>query len=66
MDLLTEPAEYVFAGNEIWRIVILIVIIALSLFLGRFQNFFCRGLNQNLKTEAEGCSPLQPKRHPCR
>ncbi len=40
MDLLTEPAEYVFVGNEIWRIAVLIIIIALALFFGKISKFF--------------------------
>jgi len=49
MDLLTEPAEYVFAGNEIWRIVILIVTIALSLFFGKISKFFLQRLKPKLE-----------------
>ena len=49
MDLLTEPAEYVFVGNEIWRIVVLIVIIALALFFGKISKFFLQRLKPKLE-----------------
>ncbi|TVQ03977.1 MAG: mechanosensitive ion channel family protein [Balneolaceae bacterium] len=49
MDLLTEPAEFVFAGNEVWRIALLIIIIALSLFLGRILKFFLHRLKPKLE-----------------
>lgn len=40
MEIFTEPAEYVFAGNEVWRIVVMVSIIALSLLIGRVLKFF--------------------------
>ena len=49
MDILTEPAEYIFAGNEIWRIALLIAIIALSLFFGRILKFFLHRMNPKLE-----------------
>ena len=51
MDILTEPAEYIFAGNEIWRIALLIAIIALSLFFGRILKFFLHRLNPKLEAK---------------
>lgn len=49
MDILTEPAEYVFAGNEVWRIAVLVIIIALSLFIGRILKFFLHRLKPKLE-----------------
>jgi MscS family membrane protein len=49
MDLLTEPAEYVFVGNEVWRIALLVIIITLSLFLGRILKFFLHRLKPKLE-----------------
>jgi len=49
MELLTEPAEFVFAGNELWRIALLIIIIALALFLGRILKFFLHRLKPKLE-----------------
>ncbi len=49
MDILTEPAEYVFAGNEVWRIALLIIIIALSLFIGRILKYFLHRLKPKLE-----------------
>ena len=49
MDLLTEPAEYVFVGNEIWRIAVLIVIIALALFFGKLSKYFLGRLKPNFE-----------------
>ncbi len=51
MDILTEPAEYIFAGNEIWRIALLIAIIALSLFFGRILKFFLHRLNPKMEAK---------------
>lgn len=51
MDILTEPAEFIFAGNEIWRIALLIAIIALSLFFGRILKFFLHRLNPKLEAK---------------
>ena len=52
MELLTEPAEYVFAGNELWRIIVLIAVIALSLLFGKLLKFFLNRLEP--KVEATG------------
>ncbi|MCC5940860.1 MAG: mechanosensitive ion channel family protein [Balneolaceae bacterium] len=49
MDILTEPAEYVFAGNELWRILALVAIIALSLFFGKVLKFFLSRLKPKLE-----------------
>jgi MscS family membrane protein len=53
MDIITEPAEYVFAGNEVWRIIILIVIIALSLFAGKLLKFFLNRLKPKLENRGQ-------------
>jgi MscS family membrane protein len=53
MDIITEPAEYVFAGNEVWRIIILIVIIALSLFAGKLLKFFLTRLKPKLENRGQ-------------
>lgn len=49
MEILTEPAEYVFAGNEVWRILLLIIIIALSLFLGKVLKFVLSRMKPRLE-----------------
>ncbi|MDX1592481.1 MAG: mechanosensitive ion channel family protein, partial [Balneolaceae bacterium] len=49
MEIFTEPAEYVFAGNEVWRIVVLITIIALSLLIGRVLKYFLNRLEPRLE-----------------
>ncbi|TVR17718.1 MAG: mechanosensitive ion channel family protein [Balneolaceae bacterium] len=53
MDLLTEPAEYVFVGNELWRIISLVAIIALSLFLGKVLKFFLSRLKPKLENRGQ-------------
>ncbi len=53
MDIITEPAEYVFAGNEVWRIVVLIVVIAFSLFLGRIFKFVLNRLKPKLEARKQ-------------
>lgn len=40
MDLLSESSEFVFAGNELWRIIALGAIIALSFLIGKVLKFF--------------------------
>ena len=39
LDFITDSSNYVFAGNELWRILVLIGIIALSFFLGKVLKF---------------------------
>jgi len=39
MELITESSEYVFAGNELWRIIALGSIIALSFLIGKVLKF---------------------------
>jgi len=39
MDLLTEANDVVFAGNELWRILVMSGIIALAFFLGKILKF---------------------------
>lgn len=53
MDIITEPAEYVFAGNEVWRIIVLIVVIAFSLFLGRIFKFVLNRLKPKLEARKQ-------------
>ncbi len=53
MDILTEPAEYVFVGNELWRILALVAIIALSLFLGKVLKFFLSRLKPKLEARGQ-------------
>lgn len=50
MDILTDQADYVFAGNELWRIVVLITIIALSLFFGKIFKYFLTCLKPKLES----------------
>lgn len=49
MEIFTEPAEYVFAGNEVWRIVVMISVIALSLLIGRVLKYFLNRLEPRLE-----------------
>ncbi|PWN05890.1 mechanosensitive ion channel family protein [Rhodohalobacter mucosus] len=49
MEIFTEPAEYVFAGNEVWRIVVLVSVIALSLLIGRVLKFFLNRVEPKLE-----------------
>lgn len=49
MELLTEANEVVFAGNELWRILVFTVIIALSFFLGKILKFFLKRTVPKLK-----------------
>lgn len=49
MDLITESTEYVFAGNELWRIITLVVVIALSLFIGKILKFTFKRLSPKLE-----------------
>lgn len=39
LDFITEPSSYVLAGNELWRIFLLIAIIAASFFIGKIVKF---------------------------
>lgn len=54
MDIITESSEIVFVGNELWRILVLTVIIALSLLIGKGLKFFFHRLEPKLtKSGAE-------------
>ncbi len=48
MEYFSNTAEYVFAGNELWRIIVLISVIALSFFFGKVTKFFLNRLNRKL------------------
>jgi MscS family membrane protein len=48
MEIITESADIVFAGNELWRILVLISIIALSLLIGKTLKFFLTRLEPKL------------------
>lgn len=54
MELLTEPAEYVFAGNELWRILVFIVIIALAFLAGKLSKFFLNRIRPKLESAGRG------------
>jgi len=49
MELLTDPAEFVFAGNELWRIIVLVIVIALSFFFGKILKYFLRKLEPKME-----------------
>jgi|GEM_PF-4081903 len=40
MEILTEQSAYELAGNELWPILLLVLIIALSFFAGKLSKFF--------------------------
>lgn len=54
MEYLTEPAEYVFAGNELWRILLFILIIALSFLGGKVSKFFLNRIRPKLESAGRG------------
>jgi len=49
MEIFSDSADYVFAGNELWRIITLIAIIAISFFLGKISKFFLTRLDRRLE-----------------
>jgi MscS family membrane protein len=49
MEFFSESADYVFAGNELWRIIALVIIIALSFFAGKISKFFLTRLDRKLE-----------------
>lgn len=49
MDLITESTEYVFAGNELWRIIALGSIIALSFLIGKVLKYSLKRLAPKMK-----------------
>lgn len=49
MDLLTEQSAYVIAGNELWRILLLIIVISISYLAGKLSKFFLSRLGPKLK-----------------
>ncbi|MCC5904859.1 MAG: mechanosensitive ion channel family protein [Balneolaceae bacterium] len=53
MDIITEPAEFVFAGNEVWRIVVLIVVISIALFAGKLFKYFLNRLKPKLENRGQ-------------
>ena len=52
MELITESSEYVFAGNELWRIIALGSIIALSFLIGKVLKYSLKRIAPKL--EASG------------
>ncbi len=52
MELLTESTEYIFAGNELWRIIVLIAVLTVAFFLGKILKYFLIRLEPKL-LEAE-------------
>jgi MscS family membrane protein len=48
MELIAESGEYVFAGNELWRIIVLVTILALSFFTGKILKYFLDRLGPKL------------------
>ncbi len=52
MELITDTTEFVFAGNELWRIIALTTIIILSFLLGKILKFFFNRIAP--KMEASG------------
>lgn len=52
MEILTSPTEYQIVGNELWRIIILGIIIALSFILGKLSKFILKRFSK--KTESMG------------
>lgn len=52
MDLITESTEMVFAGNELWRIIVLIIVLSIAFFLGKILKFFLQRMEPKLQ-EAE-------------
>ncbi|TVR32661.1 MAG: hypothetical protein EA390_04875 [Balneolaceae bacterium] len=49
MELLTDPAEFVFAGNELWRIIVLVTVIALSFFFGKILKYILQRLEPKME-----------------
>ncbi|REL24689.1 mechanosensitive ion channel family protein [Rhodohalobacter sp. SW132] len=49
MDLLSNSADIVFAGNELWRIIVLITVLALSFFFGKISKFTLTRLESKLE-----------------
>lgn len=48
MDILTESTEFVFAGNELWRIIVLIVVLTITFFLGKILKYFLNRIEPKL------------------
>ncbi len=51
MDLITESSEFVFAGNELWRILVLIVVLSVAFLLGKILKYSLQKMKSKL-TEA--------------
>jgi len=50
LDLLSNSADYVFAGNELWRIIMLITVLTLSFFFGKISKFALTRLQQKFES----------------
>lgn len=49
MDLITESSELIFAGNELWRIIVLIVVLSVAFFAGKISKYFLQRLKPKLE-----------------
>lgn len=49
MDLINESTEYVFVGNELWRIIVLILVLTISFFIAKILKFSLHRLEPRLK-----------------
>ncbi len=53
MELLTDANDIVFAGNELWRILLMTAIIALAFFLGKIFKFFFNRTAPKIKEQGQ-------------
>jgi MscS family membrane protein len=53
MEILTEAEEIVIAGNELWRILVMTAIIALSFLLGKILKYFFNRTAPRLKAHKQ-------------
>jgi MscS family membrane protein len=53
MELITESSEYVFAGNELWRIIALISVLAFTFFIGKILKYFLVRLEPKLAEKGQ-------------
>ena len=49
MDLITESSEFVFAGNELWRILVLIAVLSIAFFMGKILKFILHRMESKLQ-----------------
>lgn len=50
MDFLTDQTAYEIAGNELWRIFLLLVVIALAFLLGKVSKYFLNRVSPKLQS----------------